>query len=99
MTKKTEKSIFIRCSKETFDLAHALKDHENRSLNKQMIHMIHAVAKEKGVEAVNTPVSEEANEDILITNCKGEEVEIEGQETKVGLIGLLETKKQGFRDR
>ena len=93
------KSIFIRCSQETFDLAHALKDHENRSLNKQMIHMIHAVAKEKGVEVVSVPVLEEPHEDVFITNCKGEEVEIEGQESKVGLTGLLETKKQGFPDR
>ena len=93
------KSIFIRCSQETFDLAHALAKAESRSLNKQMIHMIHTVAKEKGVEVVSVPVLEEPHEDVFITNCKGEEVEIEGQESKVGLTGLLETKKQGFHDR
>ena len=89
------KSIFIRCSQETFDLAHALAKAESRSLNKQMIHMIHTVAKEKEVEVVSVPVLE----DVFITNCKGDEVEIGGQESKVGLTGLLETKKQGFHDR
>ncbi len=61
--------------------------------------MIHTVAKEKEVEVVSVPVLEEPHEDVFITNCKGDEVEIGGQESKVGLTGLLETKKQGFHDR
>jgi hypothetical protein len=43
------KSLFIRCSKETYDLAHALAKKESRSLNKQIIHMIHKEADDRGV--------------------------------------------------
>ena len=43
------KSLFIRCSEETYELAHALAKKENRSLNKQIIHMIHNEADDKGV--------------------------------------------------
>ena len=43
------KSLFIRCSEETYELAHALAKKENRSLNKQIIHMIHNGADDKGV--------------------------------------------------
>ena len=44
------KSLYIRCSEETYKLAHSLAKHEDRSLNKQIIHMIHSLAKEKGIE-------------------------------------------------
>lgn len=43
------KSLFIRCSEETYGLAHALAKKENRSLNKQIIHMIHNEADQKNV--------------------------------------------------
>lgn len=43
------KSLFIRCSEETYELAHALAKKESRSLNKQIIHMIHNEADDKGV--------------------------------------------------
>ena len=36
-----QKNLYIRCSQETYDLAHRLAKSENRSLNKQIIHMIH----------------------------------------------------------
>ena len=44
------KSLFIRCSQETYELAHALAKKESRSLNKQIIHMIHSEADAKDVE-------------------------------------------------
>ena len=44
------KSLFIRCSQETYELAHALAKKESRSLNKQIIHMIHNEADAKDVE-------------------------------------------------
>ncbi len=44
------KSLFIRCSEETYELAHALAKKESRSLNKQVIHMIHNEADAKNVE-------------------------------------------------
>ena len=37
----TQKNLYIRCSQETYDMAHALAKVESRSLNKQIIHMIH----------------------------------------------------------
>jgi len=46
------KSLFIRCSQETYELAHALAKKESRSLNKQIIHMIHNEADAKDVEIV-----------------------------------------------
>ena len=43
------KSLFIRCSEETYELAHSLAKKENRSLNKQIIHMIHSEADNKNI--------------------------------------------------
>ena len=53
------KSLFIRCSQETYDLAHALAKKENRSLNKQVIHMIHNEADTKKVSVNNIDVNHE----------------------------------------
>jgi hypothetical protein len=52
------KSLFIRCSEETYELAHALAKKESRSLNKQIIHMIHNEASDKGVVAEKKPEPE-----------------------------------------
>ena len=43
------KNLFIRCSEETYKLAHALAKFESRSLNKQIIHMIHNESKQKNI--------------------------------------------------
>tara|TARA_R100000963_G_C4559882_1_gene49186 strand:+ start:115 stop:375 length:261 start_codon:yes stop_codon:yes gene_type:complete len=48
---KNEKTIFIRCSEETLLLAKALAEHENRSVNKQIIHLIHSAAKKNPILA------------------------------------------------
>ena len=81
------KSLFIRCSQETYDLAHALAKKESRSLNKQIIHMIHSMADEKDVAVDNlTQESEEVTVDICVCDPKW------------GLSGLAETKKQDFPD-
>ena len=53
------KSLYIRCSQETYDLAHALAKSESRSLNKQIIHMIH---KESESLQLNVDQTEEQNE-------------------------------------
>ena len=76
------KSLYIRCSEETYKLAHSLAKHENRSLNKQIIHMIHSLADAKDI--VNK-VSEE-----LVEENHQEKIE----EVRVGLSRLVETKKQ-----
>ena len=49
------KSLFIRCSEETYELAHALAKKESRSLNKQIIHMIHNEADNRGVVVEKKP--------------------------------------------
>tara|TARA_B100001027_G_C16234031_1_gene316140 strand:- start:281 stop:667 length:387 start_codon:yes stop_codon:yes gene_type:complete len=42
----TEKNLYVRCDQETYDMAHAIAKKESRSLNKQLIYMIHEYAKE-----------------------------------------------------
>jgi hypothetical protein len=56
------KSLFIRCSEETYELAHALAKKESRSLNKQIIHMIHNEAEAKGVVVEKKPEPEKTVE-------------------------------------
>jgi len=56
------KSLFIRCSEETYELAHALAKKESRSLNKQIIHMIHNEADVKGVVVEKKPEPEKTVE-------------------------------------
>ena len=41
----TEKNLYVRCDQETYEMAHAIAKKECRSLNKQLIHMIHQHAK------------------------------------------------------
>ena len=78
----THKSLFIRCSEETYDLAHALAKKESRSLNKQIIHMIHSLAEEKSIE----PKKIEPVEATVETP------------TSWGLTGIAETRKQDSSD-
>ena len=85
------KSLFIRCSQETYDLAHALAKKESRSLNKQIIHMIHHVADAKGVEVED--IAEQEGKEIYSGAISSETVSI-GK----GLSGLVETRKQDFPD-
>ena len=59
------KSLYIRCSEETYKLAHSLAKHEDRSLNKQIIHMIHSLAKEKGIHGISFSVNAFDNQDIV----------------------------------
>jgi hypothetical protein len=92
------KSLFIRCSQETYDLAHALAKKESRSLNKQIIHMIHSMADEKNVAVEK--LLQESKEAVEVTKNvpEGTTVEINVPDPKWGLTGLAETKKQDFPD-
>ena len=76
------KNLYIRCAEETYELAHALAKKENRSLNKQIIHMIHNMA--------------DANSVVINSEPKPvEDVSGDSQEVKlVGLQSLAETMKQ-----
>ena len=76
------KNLYIRCAEETYELAHALAKKENRSLNKQIIHMIHSMADANDVVINSEPT--------LV-----EDVSVDSQEVKlVGLQSLAETMKQ-----
>ena len=44
-----QKNLYIRSHKDTYDLAHAIAKEESRSLNKQIIHMVHDKAKELNI--------------------------------------------------
>ena len=79
----TTKSLFIRCSEETYELAHALAKKESRSLNKQIIHMIH---------------SEADNRNVVVKPKEVEETKVESSVPIPGLSGLVETRKQDFPD-
>jgi len=97
------KSLFIRCSQETYDLAHALAKKESRSLNKQIIHMIHSMADEKNVQIKQLlEESKEAVEELDIPEQIGKEI-YSGAVTSdslpvSGLSRLAETKKQDYQD-
>tara|TARA_Y100001973_G_C4995250_1_gene230922 strand:- start:49 stop:312 length:264 start_codon:yes stop_codon:yes gene_type:complete len=82
------KSLFIRCSEETYELAHSLAKKENRSLNKQIIHMIHSEADNK-----NISIEEDQAEQDGKAIYSGA-ITSENYESKLGLRGIAETKKQ-----
>tara|TARA_R100000995_G_scaffold31933_1_gene14313 strand:+ start:468 stop:731 length:264 start_codon:yes stop_codon:yes gene_type:complete len=86
------KSLFIRCSEETYELAHSLAKKENRSLNKQIIHMIHSEADNK-----NISIEEDQAEQDGKAIYSGA-VTSENYESKLGLRGIAETKKQDSYD-
>ena len=97
------KSLFIRCSQETYDLAHALAKKESRSLNKQIIHMIHSMADEKNVQIKKLlEESKEAVEELDIPEQIGKEIysgAVTSDSVPVsGLSRLAETKKQDYQD-
>lgn len=86
------KSLFIRCSEETYKLAHSLAKKENRSLNKQIIHMIHSEADNK-----NIYIEEDQAEQDGKAIYSGA-ITSENYESKLGLRGIAETKKQDSYD-
>jgi len=86
------KSLFIRCSEETYELAHSLAKKENRSLNKQIIHMIHSEADNK-----NISIEEDQSEQDGKAIYSGA-ITSENYESKLGLRGIAETKKQDSYD-
>tara|TARA_R100000773_G_scaffold41483_1_gene38034 strand:+ start:3938 stop:4201 length:264 start_codon:yes stop_codon:yes gene_type:complete len=86
------KSLFIRCSEETYELAHSLAKKESRSLNKQIIHMIHSLADEKGL-SVEEDTAEQEGKAIFSGTINSD-----NYDTKLGLRGIAETRKQDFSD-
>ena len=88
------KSLFIRCSQETYDLAHALAKKENRSLNKQVIHMIHNEADTKKVSVNNIDVNHEDTAEQEGKEIYSGSVTSKSVSIGKGLTGLAETKRQ-----
>tara|TARA_R110000765_G_scaffold389345_1_gene481786 strand:- start:228 stop:497 length:270 start_codon:yes stop_codon:yes gene_type:complete len=86
------KSLFIRCSEETYELAHALAKKESRSLNKQIIHMIHNEADKKGIELIELEDTAEQEGKQIYSGS----VSTKGLGIGKGLTGLVGTKKEGF---
>lgn len=82
------KNLYIRCSEETYQLAHDLAKKESRSVTKQIIHLIHNEAERLGVE-VKEPDWVEKVSDVPTTAELSSDI-------KVGLQGLVGTSRQGF---
>lgn len=53
-------SLFIRCDEEVWLMARALAKNENRSVTKQLVHMIREEAQRKGIEP-ETPEAQTKN--------------------------------------
>jgi len=45
----TQKNLYIRCDEKTYKLAHAMAKKDNRSLNRELIHIINMVAEEMDI--------------------------------------------------
>lgn len=82
------KSIYIRCSDEVSELAKALAEKENRSVNKQIIHMIRSLAQEKNISITTGLESENELKDETI-GIEGWDANGSPVETSVGLRGLV----------
>ena len=88
MEKLNMKSLFIRCSEETYELAHSLAKKESRSLNKQIIHMIHNEAEKQNI-SIEEDTAEQEDKAIFTSD---------NYESKLGLQGIVQTRKQGSSD-
>jgi len=83
------KSIYIRCNAEVAELAKALAEKENRSVNRQIIHMIRSLAQEKNIsfqagEKAQQPVVKKHPHGLESWDANGSPVE-----SIVGLKGLV----------
>ena len=86
------KSIYIRCNEEVAELAKALAEKENRSVNKQIIHMIRSLAQEKNISFQAGKKTERAEEPKVKKHPHGlESWDANGApvESIVGLKGLV----------
>ncbi len=93
-----EKTIYIRCTKETSDLLDAIRKRKlpNLSSNAQVITLIHGEAERLNV-SLDDAEEQETKEAIELS--KQFEESMHEPEIKVGLSKLAETKSQVFEDR
>lgn len=88
------KSIYIRCNEEVAELAKALAEKENRSVNKQIIYMIMREAEAKNISLPAEKKIETVEEPVIKKHAHGLEswsVDANGSpvEATVGLRGLV----------
>ena len=62
----TEKNLYVRCDQETYEMAHAIAKKEGRSLNKQLIQMIHQYANLHEIKS--EPIAEQPDKYQAITS-------------------------------
>ena len=86
------KRLCIRCSEETYEMAHSLAKKESRSLNKQIIHMIHSEADKQNISIEEDTAEQEGK--AIFSGA----ITSDNYEAKLGLQGIVETKKQDFSD-
>ena len=82
------KSIYIRCSEEVAELSKLLAEKENRSVNKQIIHMIRSLAQEKNI-SISSKVEAQENDSIEESIVEGWDANGSPVESNVGLRGLV----------
>ena len=85
------KSIYIRCNEEVAELSKALAEKENRSVNKQIIHMIRSLAQEKNISIQTGGQEKEAKPEVKKHPHGLESWDANGSpvESIVGLKGLV----------
>ena len=79
-------SLFIRCDEEVWLMARALAKNENRSVTKQLVHMIREEAQRKGIE----PEAPEAQTKNIIQEKDSSSQETAEIVEKPNLINTLE---------
>ena len=83
------KSIYIRCDEKTFKLAKKLAQFNDRSVNKQMVHLINSTARDQNIkiDEVETKECEEKlhPHGLHSWDANGSEVE----DNSIGLKGLV----------
>ena len=62
----TEKNLYVRCDQEAYEMAHAIAKKEGRSLNKQLIQMIHQYANLHEIKS--EPIAEQPDKYQAITS-------------------------------
>tara|TARA_Y100001937_G_C6888550_1_gene227951 strand:+ start:116 stop:415 length:300 start_codon:yes stop_codon:yes gene_type:complete len=83
------KSIYIRCDEKTFKLAKKLAQSNERSVNKQMVHLINSTARDQNIKIDEVETKESQKElqqhGLHSWDANGSEVENDS----IGLKGLV----------
>ena len=95
----TQKNLYIRCDEETYKLAHAMAKKDNRSLNRELIHIIHKMSEDMNIVLQETADKYQSigtdNADLYVQE---EESFTEVLPTESGLQKLSEIKRSDSAD-